>query len=325
MVLYLSALIILVVFIAIYVTVVLVDIKKAKKRQIKYTFKRALTAFLFLLPATVMAYLFVLLPILFSLGYGFTNYSLKYPNTITWAGFYNFIKAFDPKRNGYLEQAIINTSVFVIVVVPLQISLALMLALFCNQKTAGSTIFKVCFFAPIVISLPITAYLWEMILSEKADGMMNSLLGLFHIAPQDYFSNPVKTMVWIAIISAWQGCGFQMLIFLSGLSGIRKELYEAARMDGCNAIQRFFKVTLPGLKPTMLYILITVFIGACRILIQPKIMIGYHENGVTLSYYMFQEGFKEKNVGYSCAIALMMTVFIGTITLIQRKALGEKK
>ena len=322
-----SAIIILVVFALIYSVVVFIDIKTAKKKRIKYTFKRALTAFLFLLPATVLAYFFVLLPILYSLGYGFTNYNLLKPDKIKFVGFQNFIKAFKEIGEGdsKLFYAIKNTAIFVVLVVPLQITLALLLALFCNAKMKGNTIFKVCFFAPVVISLTITSYLWLQILSDSDKGMMNSFLKMFGIPAQEYLTNPDTTMLWIVVVSAWQGCGFQMLIFLSALTGIRKDLYEAARMDGCNAFQRFFKVTLPGLKPTLLYILITVFIGACRILVQPMLMVGYHDNAVTLSYFMYTQGYSYRFVGYSCAIALIMTVFIGTITFIQRKILGEKR
>ena len=183
----LSAIIILIVFVLIYAVVVVVDLRTAKKKQIRYTFKRALTAFLFLLPATVLAYFFVLLPILYSLGYGFTNYNLLKPDKIKFVGFDNFVKAFkEIQQNGKLAYAIKNTGIFVVLVVPLQITLALLLALFCNTKLWGSTIFKVCFFAPVVISLTITSYLWLQILSDNPSGMMNSLLAMFGIPAQEY-------------------------------------------------------------------------------------------------------------------------------------------
>ncbi len=322
----LSAIIIFLVFFAIYAVIVVLDVLKAKKKQQKYHIKRAITAGLFLLPATALAFFFVLLPILYSLGYSFTNYNLLKPENITYAGLNNFAKAFkEIADGGKLAYAIRNTAIFVVLVVPLQIGLALLLALFCNAKMRGNTIFKVCFFAPVVISLTITSYLWLQILAEGEGGMLNSLLSKIGISPKRFLTDPDTAMIWIVVVSAWQGCGYQMLIFLSALTGIRKELYEAARMDGCNAFQRFYKVTLPGLRPTMMFILITVFIGACRIMVQPMLMIGYHDNGVTLSYFMYTQGYTFRNVGYSCAIALLMTIFIGTITFIQRKILGEKK
>lgn len=322
-----SALIILAVFLLILGLVIFFDVRKAKKHGMRYHFRQALTAFLMLLPACVLAYFFVLLPILYSLGYSFTNFHLLKPKKITFAGFNNFVAVFkDMFAGGLLTSAFKNTGIFVLVVVPLQIGLALGLALFCNVKAKGNFIFKVCFFTPVVISLAVTSYLWEQLLAYSDTSFINSILGLFKIEPQDFLNNPKTTMVTIAIISAWQGCGFQMLIFLSALTGIKKELYEAARMDGCNAWHRFLKVTLPGLRPTMLYVLITVFIGACRIMIQPMIMVGPHSNSMTLSYYMYQEVFymEGHRVGYSSTIALFMTVIIGSITLLQRKLLGGK-
>ena len=320
-----SSLIILAVFLAIYAFVVFLYVRKAKKRGVKYHFRQAVTAFLFLLPACVLAYFFILLPIVYSLGYGFTKFPLLRPDRIEFIGFRNFTDAFEEiASDGWLAKAIKNTAFFVVLVVPLQIILALALALFCNFKAKGNVIFKVCFFTPVVISLAVTAYLWKELLSPAESSFINSILGIFGIPPQDFLNNPDTTMTAIVLISAWQGCGYQMLIFLSGLSGIKKELYEAARLDGCNAWQRFLRVTLPGLRPVLLYIVITVFIGACRIMIQPMLMVGYQENSVTLSYYMWYQGFRGRNVGYSAAIALLMTIFIGAITLIQRKLLGGK-
>ena len=324
----LSALIIFLVFLAIYALVVFLDVRKAKKRRQKYQFSRAVTAFLLLLPATILGFFFVLLPIMYSLGYSFTDYFLTTPEDteISNPFFKNFIDAFkNIAQGGDLLKAIKNTAIFVVLVVPLQIGLALALALFCHRKIKGNGIFKVCFFAPVVVSLSVTSYLWLEILSGSEDGLMNSFLGLFGVPAQDFLRNENTAMLWIVVISAWQGCGYQMLIFLSALSGIRQDLYEAARMDGCNSFQRFLKVTLPGLKPTLVYVLVTVFIGACRIMVQPMIMLGYTDSGITLSYYMYEQGFTSKYVGYSCAIAFMMTIFIGTITFIQRKILGEKK
>ena len=115
-----------------------------------------------------------------------------------------------------------------------------------------------------------------------------------------------------------------MLIFLSGLTNIRSDLYEAARLDGANAWKRFVNITVPGLKSSVLYITITVFIGACRIMVQPMLMTGYQEHTVTLSYFMYKQGYDFGFVGKSSAVALLMTIFIGLITFIQKKVLSEK-
>ena len=218
-----------------------------------------------------------------------------------------------------------NTFIFVICVVPLQIGLALVLALFCNKKVPGAGIFKVCFFAPVVISLSVTSYLWLHILSPSETGLLNSILGMFGAEPQDFLRNPKTAILWIVLLSAWQGCGFQMLIFLSALTNIREDLYEAAALDGAGVFNKFLHVTVPALKPTFLYVVITVFIGACRIMVQPMIMVGYQSHVITISYYMYQQGYAYNWVGLSSAVALIMTIIIGSITLIQRKFLGDKE
>ena len=321
-----SALIIFAVFALIFGAVVFLDVQKAKKHGEKYHLRQALTAALFLLPACVLAFLFVLLPILYSLGYSFTDYDLFLWQKTRFTGFDNFAEVFrNIAAGGKLTMALKNTGIFVALVVPLQIGLALLLALFCNVKMKGNVIFKVCFFIPVAVSLAVTSYLWLQLLNPAKTGFLNSILALFGLPAQDFLNDPNQTMLWIVLVSAWQGAGYQMLIFLSALTGIKKELYEAARMDGCNAFQRFLRVTLPGLRPTMLYVLITVFIGACRIMVQPMLMVqGYQDNNVTLSYYMYWEGFRQSHVGYSSAVALLMTIIVGSITLIQRKLLGGK-
>ena len=194
-----------------------------------------------------------------------------------------------------------------------------------NRPGVGSKIFKVCFFAPVVISLSVTAFLWEQILAPDAGGLLNSIVGVFGMAPRDWLREPDTAMICIIILSAWQGCGYQMLIFLSGLSNIRKDLYEAAALDGANWWRKFWLVTWVGLRSTFVYVLITVFIGACRILTQPMLMTGYMDHTVTLSYYMYNKGYTERWVGYSSAVALLMTIFIGGITLIQRRIFREEK
>ena len=320
-----SALLIAAAFIAVFAGFAIYDVKTSKKRKERYRSGTVLTAYIMLVPALVLAFLFVLLPILYSLGYAFTDYYLLKPNKISYIGFDNFTQVFkEIGEKGTLYHALINTLLFVVCVVPLQIGLALVLALFVNKPLKGSKVFKVCFFAPVVISLSVTSYLWLQILSPAKTGLLNSLLGIFGAEPHDWLRDPNTAMPCIIVLSAWQGCGYQMLIFLSGLTNIRKELYEAASLDGAGAWRKFTLVTWPGLRSTFVYIIITVFIGACRILTQPMLMTGYMDHTVTLSYYMYQQGYTYRWVGYSSAVALLMTIVIGTITLIQRRALREK-
>ena len=324
----LATLSILRVLVNIVVIFVLLDIYRRIGSEKKYHVKESFTAYLLMAPAIFLGFFFVLLPIFFSFGYAFTDFELLSPDEIQPNGFDNFVRLFEElHKQGDIYHALLNTLLFVVLVVPLQIGIALLLALFCNNKKPGTTVFKICFFAPVAISLSVTAYLWLTILSPNKDGIMNSVLAIFNIPTQKFFTDDSSFTVisWMVIISAWQGCGYQMLIFLSALGNIRKELYEAASIDGAGPFRRFIDITLPGLRPTFLYILITVFVGACRVMIQPMIFTDYQPKSMTISYYMYQQGFTYQHIGYSCAVALFMTIIIGTITFIQRKVLGEKK
>lgn len=316
------ALIIFGVFALVLAALIAIDVVKAKRRNVQYHFKQCVAGYLMMAPAIVLAFIFVMLPIIFSLGYAFTDYHMYYPNDIQFNGVANFTELINEISNkGELYNAIRNTALFVVLVVPLQIGLALFLALFTNRKKRGVKVFKVCFFAPVVISLTVTSFLWLQILAPNESGLLNSFLGMFGIAPIDFLADQKTAMLWIVLLSAWQGCGYQMLIFSSGLTNIRSDLYEAASLDGARGWDKFVNITVPGLKSTVLYIVITVFVGACRVMIQPMLMTGYELHTVTLSYYMYQMGYGSKLIGLSSAVALMMTIVIGLITLVQRRVL----
>lgn len=322
------ATIIFLVIAAIFLVVFVVDFIKKRKSENKYHLRESILAYVLLLPSVILAFFLVVLPIILSLGYAFTDFTMTVDkvNDVQFVGFDQFKTIFE-EFGKHLEiyYAFKNTLIFVALVVPLQIGLALLLALFCNNKRPGTTIFKICFFAPVAISLSVTAFLWQIILSPKADEGINIILTSLGLEAQGFFKDPKTTMYWMVLISAWQGCGYQMLIFLSALGNIRKDLYEAAAMDGAGPFRRFVTVTLPGLRPTMLYILITVFVGACRVMIQPMILTGSDTSGLTLSLYMYNQGLVNGSIAYSCAVAFLLTLLIGSITFIQRKFLGEKK
>jgi fructooligosaccharide transport system permease protein len=307
---------------------VLIDVVRSIKRKEKYKKSELVLAYGLLLPAIVLAFFFVLLPIIMSLGYAFTDANVLRIDLAEFNNFENFKRIFTElsDTSSRLHISIRNTALFVVLVVPLQIGLALALAIFCNNKKRGTTIFKICFFTPVAVSLSVTCFLWQEILSPSENGFMNSLLGLFGIPKQDFLHNENTTIQWMVVMSAWQGCGYQMLIFLSALGNIRKDLYEAASIDGASKFKQFFDITLPGLKPTLLYILVTVFIGACRVMIQPMILTKNYDGGLTLSLFMYNEGFlpSGSGFGYSCAMALLFSIFIGTVTFLQRKFLGER-
>ncbi|OUM86564.1 MAG: ABC transporter permease [Bacillus thermozeamaize] len=303
--------------------VIVWDIVRAKDQ--KYRFRDSVVAYLFLAPALVLIVLFVIQPIVLSLYYAFTDYYLLEPNNIHFTGLENFRSLLDDfRQKGDVYHALVNTAYFVVLVVPIQISVALGLALLVNKPFKGNTFFKVAFFSPVVMSLTVISLLWLNILRPDEQGMLNGLLSVFGIPPQKFLSDPDQAMTIIVLVSAWQGAGFQMMIFLAGLKNISPELYEAASLDGANAWKKFRYITLPGIKPTTVFIIITTFIAATKLIIQPMIMTGYKSYTVTLSYLIYMEGYFFKMVGYASALALLVTILVGSATMLQRYLLREE-
>ena len=164
----------------------------------------------------------------------------------------------------------------------------------------GNTFFRWAFFAPVMLSLAVTSMLWINLLNEQ-DGLINAILTMIGLPKEKFLGDPKMAMDLIVLISAWQGAGYQMLIFLSGLKNIPKEMYEAASIDGANKRQQFFRITLPSIRPTFSFVLITMLIGAFRLITQPMIMtqggpINKTLNDVLLYY---QQGITYRDVGYS--------------------------
>lgn len=215
----------------------------SKKKNGKLT-KENWIGLAFIAPAAVLLFVFLFVPFIMTIGYSFTNYNILKPDATKFVALKNFIKL---SQDTVFRKSIINTFVFVILVVPLQVSLALGLALLVNQKLKAISIFRLAFFAPTVLLLVVVSILWSYIYNPN-NGLLNSLLGSIGVGPFKFLNNPSTAMLCIVILSAWQGCGFQMMIFLSGLQDIPVYLYEAAAVDGATPIQQFFHITLPGLK-----------------------------------------------------------------------------
>jgi fructooligosaccharide transport system permease protein len=302
------------------------NVRKQKSANIRlfkqvYNKQEFYTGILFVLPVILLGFIFIILPMISSLAYAFTDANLLSMNNIKIVGLDQFIKAFNDPM---LVITMKNTIYFVVRVVPLQLTLSMILALILNSKIKFNVFFRWVFFVPVMLSLAITSMLWMNLLNEDA-GLINSLSIALGFGPQKFLSDPNRAMNIIILISAWQGAGYQMLIFLSGLKNIPAELMEAGEMDGANAWHRFWIITMPTIKPTFVFVLLTTLISAFRLFTQPLIMTrgGPLDSTMTMSYYIYQQGITFRNVGYSSAIALIFTVFLATIALTLRKILDK--
>ena len=288
----------------------------SKQKKHKLT-KENWTGLAFIAPAVILLFVFLFVPFVMTLGYSFTNYNILKPDAMKFVGLKNFIKM---AQDTVFRKSIINTFVFVILVVPLQVGLGLGLALLINKKLKGISIFRMAFFAPTVLSLVVVSILWSYIYNPN-NGLLNSLLGSVGIGPFKFLNDPGTAMLCIVILSAWQGCGFQMMIFLSGLQDIPSYLYEAAAVDGATPFQQFLNITLPGLKNITTFISLSIVVSAFQLIVQPMMMTGGgpQNSTMTIVYEIYQTGFKYNQMGYGSAMALVFTVMVLVITLIQNK------
>ncbi|WP_377521636.1 carbohydrate ABC transporter permease [Priestia megaterium] len=290
------------------------------KNKIKW--KENVVAYTFLGPALLLLLLFLIIPAIMSVYYAFTDYYLLTPDTRKFVGLDNFINLF---KDPIFLKSLVNTLKFVVWVIPLQIGAALGLALLLNKQRKANTFFKVAYFSPVVMSLVVISVLWIYLLNPN-EGIINNVLTYFGVSAQPFLTSPKQAMFTIVFVSAWQGAGFQMLIFLAGLQNIPGDVYEAAQLDGMNKWQRFIYITLPLLKPTSIFIFITTLIGAFKLLVQPMVMTqgGPVNSTMTVVYYIYQTGFTDRMVGYASSIALLFGTIIGLVTLAQRKLVKEE-
>ena len=279
-------------------------------------------------PALVLLTLFLFLPMVLTFIYSFTDYFALSPNTTHFVGLENFAKLFGDEL---FVTSFLNTVKFVVIIVPLQCLGALGLALLINKVTYCKKYFKVAFFIPVVMSLAVVSTLWMQIYSPE--GILNTLLTNMGFNPQPFIHSANQALPSIAIMSAWQGMGYQMIIFLGGLQAINPALYEAAEMDHASGWKKFKDITLPELKPLCIFVFVTVTIGAFRMIVQPMIMTGGGPSNstYTLVYDIYETGTVNWEIGLASAMAVIFVIFVIIITLIQnaltkdREAKHEKK
>ncbi|WP_069998675.1 carbohydrate ABC transporter permease [Cellulosilyticum sp. I15G10I2] len=291
-------------------------------KKSKYSLSETLTAYAFLLPALFLVFIFVIQPIILAFIYGFTDYYLLKPNEKAFIGINNFIRMLNDQL---LHKTFINTLYFVVLVVPIQLGMALGLALIVNKKLKINSYFRMAFFSPAVLSLVVISILWSVMLNPSS-GIINQILANFGIPKQLFLTSKTQAMPTIVLISAWSGCGYQMLIFLAGLKNIDSALYEAASIDGANTFKKFTHITVPNLRPISMFLIITTTIQAFKLIVQPMVMTGGGPDysTMTILQYIYEYGFRHRNTGYASAVTLVFTIFLVLVSIIIKKVLKEE-
>ncbi|HCT76623.1 MAG TPA: ABC transporter permease [Micromonosporaceae bacterium] len=220
-----------------------------------------------------------------------------------------------------------NTLAFALVVVPVQGGLGLALALLVNRPVRGVNLFRTIYFMPVVTSLVVVSILWRFL--YQSDGLVNSMLGVLTFGSWDavrWLDEPGTALGAIMLMSVWQGVGFHMVIWLAGLQTIPGYLYEAAAIDGASASQRFRHVTLPGLRPTLIFVVVTITLAALGLFVQVDVMTqgGPLDATTTVVFHAVRKGFREQEIGYAAAISLVFFFLVLAIAQIQRRLIRDR-
>lgn len=286
---------------------------RGRPRRLTYMQKRNLWGFLFTLPALGFFLLFAIIPIVRTFYLSFFTFSVVEPPV--YAGLKNYRALMDDQR---FHASLINSFAYVFMTyIPVAI-LGLILALALNAKLRGRGFFRTLYFIPVVMSWVVVSAIWKMIFNRQ--GLMNSLfLDAFGIAPKNWLTDQEWAPRAIVIMSAWKEVGFFMVIFLAGLQQIPHDYSEAARVDGANGWQLFRTITVPLLRPTLLFSSVIAMITGLQVFVPQWVMTqgGPVNATLVMSLNIYQTAFVFLKGGTAAAMSVVLFLIIGAMTLVQ--------
>lgn len=271
-------------------------------------------------PALILIAVFIILPFILAIALSFSNQRLV-PNLnapTAFIGISNYLRLFGQPE---FLQAFINTFLFAVIVTPLQSAMGLGAAILINSKLPARNVFRAIFFLPTVITMVVVSVIWFAL--YRLDGVFNQLLSIAtagNAGPIDWLHNAWLALPAIILLSAWQGFPFQMVIYLAGLQQINSELYEAAKVDGAKPWDEFWGVTMPGLRNTHIFVLVTTTIAAFKLFTQVNLMTQGGPTGATQTVvrYVYEQGFTRGSVGLAAAASVVFFLVVLAISIGQR-------
>jgi multiple sugar transport system permease protein len=272
-------------------------------------------AYLFILPSLLGFLAFLVVPMIASLGISFYDWELLTPPR--FVGLKNFTTL---AADTVFHAVLWNTIYYTVGLVPLNLVVSLGLAVWLNQKLRGLTLYRMAFFMPVVTVTVGVALIWRWMYEPNA-GIIDVILRALHLPAPAWLADPDWAMPAVILMSVWKGFGYNMVLFLAGLQGIPITIYEAATIDGASAWQRFWRITLPLLSPTIFLAVVLTVISSFQVFDQALVMTrGGPANATnTIVLFIYQNGFEFFRMGYASAIAWVLFAVIFVFTLLQMR------
>lgn len=275
--------------------------------------KERIYGFLFILAPLLGLLIFTLYPMFYSIYGSFTDWDGL--GQMNFIGLDNYKDLFTDEL---FHKATFNT-LFMMLGIPIGITLALLLALGLNRKIPGTTTFRVIYYVPVISSLAAVSIMWNWAYNGDY-GLVNQFLDLFGIEGPNWMANKYTVKPALIIMAIWKGLGYTMLLYLAALQSVSRSYYEAAELDGANAFKSFWHITWPMVRPVTFFIVVTNIIGGSQIFTEMNIMTptgGPEYASASVVFYIWQKAFANFQMGYASAMAVVLGGFIFVVTLIQ--------
>lgn len=293
---------------------------RGKPPRRRFLTRETLAGYLFIAPGVIHSAIFIVFVLFVSLFLSLTRWDLLSPPEFIGIG--NYVKLF---TDDLFFITLKNTVIFVVMFIPLTITLSLSLAMAANTQLKGLRFFRTAYFFPYVASMVAVAIVFRWLYNPDF-GLINSFLGWFGVDPVNWLGNCSTALPAITLVSVWKGLGWNMTLFLAGLQGIPSHLYEAAALDGAGRWRQFRDITWPLLTPTTFFVLVTSVLGSFQVFDTAYLMTqgGPERCTTTYMYYVYTTGFRFFNMGYAAAMAWFLFAILVVVTIIQFKFLNKR-
>lgn len=280
--------------------------------------------YVFIIPFLISFLLFFLYPLLSTIQMSFQE--INGFNDVHYIGFKNYQNLFNERFFAAVRVTLTYTFWTILILVPLPMFLAVLLN---SKQRVGAGFFKPALFIPQLTSVIVAGIFFRFAFSDSPEALINSIVGVFGIGPIPWLKEAVPTMVTLVTLCVWRWLGVNIIYFLSGLQGIPGELYESASIDGANAWQKFLYVTVPCLKPTIVYVITISVYGGFAMFSESYALFGTArtpgEIGSTMVGYIYQQAFVEARMGFGAAAGVVLLLMVLIINVIQLKFFGSFK
>ncbi|MFV0440477.1 MAG: carbohydrate ABC transporter permease [Lachnospirales bacterium] len=289
---------------------------------IKFWKKPSSSAYIFLMASVILLILFSIIPLVMAFGLSFFDVSMTL-DSATFVGFENFVRGLkDPRFLNSLKV----TGIFTAIEIPIQVFGALIVANFITKNNFKNKMFRIIYFLPVICSATAIGIMWKMILHSNI-GIVTAYLEMLGFGKINFFNTPSLTIYVVAFISIWRSFGISAVIYVTAIQQVSKSLYEASEIDGANKFQQFLNITVPSIKPTFWYILMTRFAGALQIFDIIYVTTNGGPNYTTESTvsYIYERAFSSRaEMGYASAMSVMLFFIIMIITVIMYRQMNKE-